>query len=129
VLVIGIGAVGLGFAWWQQWRLAQERGSDPALLMPPQAVALSFAGLLAFGCYLVWLTLFLTRIRPWLATWLGGQLGVTIQERFKGHWSVATPGRLGAGLLVTLADIVFLLLGTMGPFVLVLTGLLLVGMV
>ena len=121
VLALGFGA--LGFAWWQQWRLAQERGIDPALLMPPQNLALSAGGLLAFGCYLGWVMLFLARVRPWLAEWLGQQLGVTIRERHKGHWSVEPPGGLGLGLLVGLADICILLLGTMGPFALGLIAL------
>jgi hypothetical protein len=121
VLALGFGA--LGFAWWQQWRLAREHGVDPALLMPPQTIALSAGGILAFGCYLGWVMLFLTRLRPWLAEWLGERLGVTIRERGKGGWSVAPPGGLGMALLVALADISLLLLGTMGPFALGLTAL------
>lgn len=121
VLILGFGA--LGFAWWQQQRLAQERGVDPALLMPPQALALSAGGILGFGCYLGWVMLFLTRLRPWLAEWLGQRLGVRIRERGKGGWSVEPPRGLGVGLLVALADISVLLLGTMGPFALGLTTL------
>jgi hypothetical protein len=121
VLALGFGA--LGFTWWQQWRLARERGIDPALLMPPQTLALSAGGILAFGCYLGWVMLFLTRLRPWLAEWLGERLGVTIRERGKGGWSVEPSSGLGLALLVALADISLLLLGTMGPFALGLTAL------
>lgn len=121
VLAVAFGM--LGYVWWQQWRLAQERGIDPAQLMPPQTLALSAGGILAFGCYLAWGMLFVGRIRPLLAEWLGERLGVRIRERRKGHWSAEPPAGLGIRLLVVLADICFLVLGFIGPLALCLIPL------
>jgi hypothetical protein len=74
-------------------------------------------GLIGFVAYLVWIMLFLRRIRPALAHRVGAVLGVTISEQPRGQWRAASRGPRGSGCAIALADISILLVGTLGPLV------------
>ena len=98
--------------------------------LPPLAArdlaiaAIGGGGLVA---YVIWIALLLRRVRPALARRLGGLLGVSIEERYRGQWAAASHRPRHLGCVVGFADIAILLAGTLGPLILLSLALLLMG--
>lgn len=86
--------------------------------LPARDIAIAVLGGAGFVFYIVWIVLLLRRVRPALARRLSHALGVPIEERGRGQWVAAphTPRHLGC--TVGLADITLLLIGALGPLIL-----------
>lgn len=68
---------------------------------------------------IIWIALFLRQIRPALAQRLSVLLGVPIDAGARGLWAATPPAPRTLGCIVALADLAILLLGGLGPLVLV----------
>jgi hypothetical protein len=95
--------------------------------LPARDIAVAVLGGGGFVVYVIWIVLLLRRVRPALARRLSALLGVPIEERGRGQWAAAPHAPRALGCIVALADLAILLLGGLGPLVLLSLAVLLLG--
>ena len=93
--------------------------------LPARDLAVAVLASVGFVFYIIWMVLFLRRIRPALAGWLGRAFGVRIDERYRGQWAAVPPASRGLGCIVGLADSAILIGGALGPLIVLSLALLL----
>ncbi|MBK7896658.1 MAG: hypothetical protein WAS33_15435 [Candidatus Promineifilaceae bacterium] len=110
------------------WNLRQNAPGTPTIT----EALLGFVAIGVIAGYIQYVDLFFRLVRPWLAVWLGAQLGVTVREDIRdwrwiggsgpGTWDVSG-GSFGHRAFLHFLDLFILLVGTVGPVAVVSIGL------
>ena len=69
-----------------------------------------------FGTYIAWLAVFFVKVDPRIRQWIGGWLGVYVEEDIEGLWEIVGPHNWLVGCGVFILQLVICVLAVIGPF-------------